>query len=112
MRTRLQLKLPVILGGILFCGHSLLVVGVWRASMRSIEFGVLWEHMRLTDLPVSLFLDQFYDAYWKLFPQGSYPKPEVLFHLIIGGLQFFVWGWLLGIIIKKLLRTRRPAQTV
>ncbi len=96
MRTRLQLKLPIILGVLFFCGHSLLVILLGRVSQRNIEMGVLWEHLRLTDLPVSLLLDRFYDAYWKVFPQGSYPKPEVLFHLIFGGLQFFVWGWLIG----------------
>jgi len=112
VRTKLQLKLPIILGAGFFCGHSLLVIGLWRASLKNIEFGVLWEHMRLTDMPVSMFLDKFYDAYWKILPQGSYPKPEVLFHLILGGLQFFVWGLLLGALAKRFLLSRHPPQAV
>ena len=111
MRTRLQLKLPIILGVLLFCGHSLLVILLRAVSQKNIEMGVLWEHMRLTDLPVSMLLDKFYDAYWKAFPQGSYPKPEVLFHLTFGGLQFLLWGCLLGTAWNRLVH-RTTTKTV
>ncbi len=112
MRTRLQLKLPIILAALMFCGHSLLVITLWRASVRNIEMGVLWQHMRLTDLPISLLADEFHDAYMKSFSQSDYPAPEVLFHLILGGLQFFIWGWVLGTAANRLLKRRCPAQTV
>jgi len=113
MRTRLQLKLPIILGILLVCGHSLLVTALWRASLRNIEFGALWEHMRLTDLPVSMLLDTFYQAYSKVFDataQDAYHTQYFLFHLIFGGLQFFAWGWLLGTIAKRLFHRRNPVQ--
>lgn len=106
MRARLQLKLPIMLGTLLVCGHSLLVTALWRASLRNIEFGALWEHMRLTDLPVSMLLDTFYQAYPKVFDataQGTYHTPYFLFHLVFGGLQFFVWGWLLGMAWNRLV---------
>jgi len=90
----------------------MLVTLLWRISVRNIEMGVLWEHMRLTDRPISLLLDPFYDAYVKLFPQSNYPTPEVLFHLIFGGLQFFIWGWLLGMLARQFLKRRCPAQTM
>jgi hypothetical protein len=96
----------------MFCGHTLLVIALWRASVRNIEMGVLWQHMHLTDLPISLLADGFYDAYTKFFPQSNYPAPEVLFHLVFGGLQFFIWGWVVGIVANRLLKRRRPAQTV
>lgn len=112
MWTRLQLKLPIVLGALAFFGHSLLVTALWRVSIKNIEMGGLWEHMRLTDLPISLLLDSFYDTYVKCFPQSNYPTPEVLFHLLFGGLQFFVWGWLLGTLVKRFLQRRRRAQLV
>lgn len=102
MRTQLQLKLPITLGILLLCGHSLLVFGLWRVSLRNIEIGVMWEHMRLTDLPVSMLLDWYYDAHRKIFVQDNYPNSEFFFHMIFGGLQFFVWGWLLGMAWNRL----------
>ncbi len=93
--------------------HSLLCVALWRVSLRNIEFGALWEHMRLTDLPVSLLLDKFYDS--KIFGvaiEDTYHRRYFLFHLIFGGLQFFVWGFLLATIGRQLLRRKRPAQVL
>jgi len=115
MRTQLQLKIPLFLGVVLFVGHSLLVLSLYYTSLRNIEFGALWEHMRLADLPVSTLLDTFYEAYLKVFgetPQSTYHMPYFLFHLIFGGLQFFAWGWLVGALWKKLLQPRCPAQKV
>jgi hypothetical protein len=116
MWTRLQRFKIQIIVGLAFCfAHSFLCFALYKASLRNIEFGALWEHMRLTDLPVSLLLDGFKDAYWKLFgesPQSTYHKPYLLFHLIFGGLQFFAWGWLLAALGKRLLRPRCPAQMV
>jgi hypothetical protein len=103
----MQLKLPIILGALFFLGHSLLVTALWRVSLRNIEFGAMWEHMRLTDMPVSVFLDSFITAYSKLFGATAYHKPYFLFHLFFGGIQFFVWGCLLGIVWNRLLHRIR-----
>jgi len=114
MSTRLQLKLPIIIGVLLFSAHSLICIALWRASLRNLELGALWEHMRLTDLPASLLLDKFYAAYSKIFgatADDAYHTPYFLFHLIFGGLQFFVWGCLFAVIGKK-LRKQLPAREV
>lgn len=103
----------MFLGTLLFCGHGLLVTALWRVSVSNIEFGALWEHMRLTDLPVSLLLDNFYEAYSKVSgatAQDTYHTPYYLFHLVFGGIQFFVWGWLLGTVWNRLLH-RTPSGT-
>ena len=103
----------MILGALLLCGHSLLVTALWHVSLRNIEFGALWEHMRLTDLPVSLLLDNFYEAYSKVSgatDQDTYHTPYYLFHLVFGGIQFFVWGCLLGTVWNRLVQ-RAPSRT-
>jgi hypothetical protein len=112
MRTRLQLTRPIVLAALLLLGHSVLVAALWRVSLRNIEFGALWEHMRLTDLPVSLLLDTFCAAYSKVLDpsaQGTYHTPYFLFHLVFGGLQFSLWGWLAGTVWDRLVR-RAPIQ--
>lgn len=104
MWTRMQLKVPIAIGLLLFCGHTFLVIGLGFVSRKNIEFGVLWEHMRLTDLPVSVFLDSFLIAYAKFLPDSSYPQPQILFHLVVGGLQYFLWGGLLGVVWKMVAK--------
>ena len=90
--------------------HSLLVITLWRVSLRNIEFGVLWEHMRLIDLPVSMFMDSFYDAYTRFIdPQsnGTYHTPYCIFHMLFGGIQFYILGWLTGIIAKRIFNKKQ-----
>ena len=103
MWTRLQrFKIPIVVGLALCFAHSLLCCAVYKASLRSIEMGVLWEHMRLTDLPVSLLIDAFLEAYWKLVnatSESTYHRPYFIFHLSFGGLQFFAWGCLLAMLM-------------
>jgi hypothetical protein len=112
MRTRLQLKIPTAFAASMFLAHSLIVAALWRFSVTNIELGVLWEHMRLTDLPISVFLDSFCSGFMNVFPRSNYPTPEAVFHLILGGLQFLIWGWLLGLIARRLLQRRCPAREV
>jgi hypothetical protein len=115
MWTRLQrFKAQVVAATALFAAHSFLCIALYRVSLRKLEFGVLWEHMYRTDLPVSLFLEPFFDAYSMLFNralQGTYHAPYFWFHLVFGGLQFFLWGWLLGALAKWLMQRRRSAET-
>ena len=111
MRMRLQLKIPFLLGLLLFCGHSAVVILLGYVAQRNIEMGVLWNHLHLTDLPVSLLMDRFYDLFLKVFPQWTYPAPEVVFHLIFGGIQFFIWGCLIGICWNLLTYQRTPCES-
>src|SRR5687767_13530722 len=102
MWTRLQrFKIEVTGGLVLWVAHSFLCIVLYKVSLRNIELGVLWEHMRLIDFPVSLLLDEFTDGYWKQFPGVTYHKPYLIFHLVFGGLQFFAWGWLLAVVGKE-----------
>ena len=110
MWTRLQIRLPIIIGIVMLCAHSLLVTGLLRVSLENIEFGVMWEHMYQIDRPMSLFEESFFDAYSKVFGEtadDTYHKKFFLFHLIFGGFQYFVCGCLLGVVVKTLRKRER-----
>lgn len=111
MWARLQrFKFQIAVGLALCFAHSLLCVALYKASLRNMELGALWEQMRLTDLPASLLLDKFVDANWNVV-QETYHKSYFRFHLFVGGLQFFVWGLLFGALANRLRKRSRPAQT-
>jgi len=110
MWTRLQQHTAQIVFGLAFViPHSALCLVLYKVSLDNMELGGLWETMRSIDLPVSLLLDHFYELHWRIWgetSQSTYHVPYLLFHLVVGGIQFFVWGWLLASIGRMLLRSR------
>ena len=110
MWTRLLRKSEIMVGLALWTIHSLLVLWLLWASLRNMELGGLWVHMHLLDRPVSLLSDKFTDAYAKVIGTGTYQAPLFWFHFLIGGLQFFLFGSLLGLVGRKLFKGQGPTS--
>src|SRR5574344_960559 len=86
----------IIIGLILFISHNLLVLGVWYVSSHNIELGVLWKGLQTMDFPISIFMDKFIAIYGRL-TEVVYPNEYLAFHFIFGGIQFFLFGSLVGV---------------
>lgn len=113
MWTRLyRFKKEIEVGlALCFC-HSILVLTLLYASLKNTELGVLWVHMGLTDRPISLLRDRFVEVYDKVAGITTYHAAFFWFHFLFGGLQFFLVGFLIVLLGKKLFKAGGVTHTI
>jgi len=104
-------------GSILLMAHTAWVLLIDRVSRRNWEFEHVWGVQYYLDVPISWCAAPLYDfvvyisnseATWFNFGHNFY----FCFCLVAGGAQYFLWGWLIAALWKKLLRPRCPAHRV
>lgn len=79
--------------------HSIWVSGLGLVGARNIEMQFAWRAQELFDSPVGLLAERFRSMLLHDSGPGmwwTFHSANVVFFLLAGGGQFFVWGYLVG----------------
>ncbi len=115
LQMRIACRLPFILALVLMLLHSAWVLMIDHSSRRNWEFERAWAVQYYLDLPVSLLANPVYHLAGlgaDRSSSGFNHDYHFVYFLVAGGGQYFLWGWLIGALWKRLMQPRLSRQKV